>query len=145
MEAFVVAPAGFLLAVLWFDLMFDAQVRRLPAPDGAVASISAYYRRVTTDASPMNHLVSLAMVCTLVAVIVEITRDTGRWLGWVSLVIGLVPMVLAGTRTVPRARRLGSGTDSVVDQLAMARRILVEHIFCFVAMASVITLQLAGA
>ena len=28
METFVAAPAGFLLAVLWFDLMFDVQVRR---------------------------------------------------------------------------------------------------------------------
>ena len=145
MEAFVVAPAGFLLAVLWFDLMFDTQVRRLPAADGAVASISAYYRRVTTDASPMNHLVSLAMVCTLIAVIVEISRDTGRWLGWASLAIGLAPMTLAGTRTVPRAVRLGTGTDAGPEQLTMARRILVEHVFCFVAIASVIALQLASA
>ena len=54
-------------------------------------------------------------------------------------------MMLAGTRTVPRAVRLGAGTDSVADQLAMARRILVEHVFCFVAIASVIALQLAHA
>ena len=33
MNAFVTAAAGFLLAVLWFDLMFDVQlVRRRDAP-----------------------------------------------------------------------------------------------------------------
>ncbi len=49
MEAFVTAGAGFLLAVLWFDLMFDVQARGT-VTDDAIASISAYYRRVTTDA-----------------------------------------------------------------------------------------------
>ena len=60
MNAFVAAGAGFLLAVLWFDLMFDVQVLR-GQPDAAVASISAYYRRVTTDARPMNVLIGAAM------------------------------------------------------------------------------------
>ena len=52
MTAFVTAGAGFLLAVLWFDLMFDVQTRRSAAnvlPTEVLASISAYYRRVTTD------------------------------------------------------------------------------------------------
>ena len=51
------AGAGFLLAVLWFDLMHDVQVLRLPAgedPSAALTSIARYYRRVTTDARPMN-------------------------------------------------------------------------------------------
>ena len=31
--AFVTAGAGFLLAVLWFDLMFDVQALRTPGPE----------------------------------------------------------------------------------------------------------------
>ena len=54
MIAFVTGGAGFLLAVLWFDLMFDVQVLRNPARRGALDSVSAYYRRVTTSARPMN-------------------------------------------------------------------------------------------
>ena len=68
MHTFAAAGTAFLLAVLWFDLMFDVQTRKYP--DGALSpevltSISAYYRRVTTDAYPMNRLVALVMVLTL--------------------------------------------------------------------------------
>jgi hypothetical protein len=51
MSAFVTAGAGFLLAVLWFDLMFDVQVmghREGDLPEEVLASIASYYRRVTT-------------------------------------------------------------------------------------------------
>src|SRR5260370_41725318 len=64
MHTCVAAGAAFLLAVLWFDLMFDVQTRKRienPLPPEVLASISAYYRRVTTDAYPMNRLVALVM------------------------------------------------------------------------------------
>ena len=51
MTAFVTAPAGFLLAVLWFDLMFDVQAltnRSGDVPEASLDSISAYYSRVTS-------------------------------------------------------------------------------------------------
>src|SRR5262249_18886028 len=54
------ACGGFLLAVLWMDLMFDLQMLGA-APEAAVASIAAYYRRVTTDARPMNQPIGLAL------------------------------------------------------------------------------------
>ena len=61
MNTFVAAGAGFLLAVLWFDLMFDTQTDKHSGdvlPSDVLASISAYYRRVTTDAYPMNRLIA---------------------------------------------------------------------------------------
>jgi hypothetical protein len=60
--AFVTGGAGFLLAVLWFDLMFDVQVLRHgdeEVPEAVLASIAGYYRRVTTEARPLNRLVAL--------------------------------------------------------------------------------------
>ena len=53
MKPFDAPAAGFLLAVLWFDLMFDVQVSATPAgelPEQVLASIAGYYRRVTTTA-----------------------------------------------------------------------------------------------
>jgi len=50
------ACAGFLLAVLWMDLIFDSQVLRhrgadvLPEP--VLDSISRYYHRATTTSRP---------------------------------------------------------------------------------------------
>ena len=82
------AGAGFLLAVLWFDLMFDVQMAghtERGLPGGALASIAAYYRRVTTAARPMNRLIAAVMLATLAAIIVEIVEgDSPRWVGWAS-------------------------------------------------------------
>jgi hypothetical protein len=155
-NAFVVAGAGFLLAVLWFDLMFDVQAaRRGPGARGAeasatgelpeevLASIAAYYARVTTAARPMNRLVVTAMVATLAAIVVEIAKGTGgTWLGWVSLALALAPILLAGGRTVPGAVRLGTRRDDLAAQSALARRVLGEHVFCFASIACLIAVQL---
>ena len=69
-SAFVTAGAGFLLAVVWFDLMFDVQVigtRERELPEPVLASIAGYYRRVTTAARPMNRLVAAVMLALAVA------------------------------------------------------------------------------
>src|SRR2546430_6458890 len=88
--AFVTAGAGFLLAVLWFDLMHDVQVRghdRPELPENVLGSISSYYARVTIAARPMNRLIAAVMLATLAAVVVQITEgDAPAWVGWTSLV-----------------------------------------------------------
>ena len=146
MHVFVAAGAAFLLAVLWFDLMFDVQVRRHagdPLPANVLASISAYYRRVTTEAYPMNRLVALVMVLTLAAIVAEIVEGADPWwIGWASLVIagsGFVPTL---TRTVPNARRLGSAQDTPEVQSGLARAIYRAHLLSFARMLLVLGLQL---
>ena len=144
---FITAGAGFLLAVLWFDLMFDVQAfghhgRELP--EDVVASIAAYYRRVTTAARPMNRLVALAMLVTLGSIIAQIARaDRPRWVGWVSLVLALAPILLAAIRTVPQAVRLGARTDPPARQSQLARRIGSEHVLCAASIAALLAVQLA--
>ena len=125
MNAFVAAGAGFLLAVLWFDLMFDVQVRGAAGrrlPEQALASIAAYYGRVTTAARPMNRLVATAMLATLAAIVVEIAAGRSRpGLAWASLALAAVPIALAGARTVPGAVRLGTRADPPERQSELAR------------------------
>ncbi len=145
MHAFAAAGAGFLIAVLWFDLMFDVQARRAdPTPPDALASISAYYRRVTTEASPMGRLVAVVMLATLIALVAEIvTGAAPAWVGWSSLVLTLAAVGLALSRTVPNAARLGAGGDDDVARSALARRVLADHVFCLTAMTAVAALQLS--
>ncbi len=64
--------------------MFDVQVwrhRRSPeVPETVLDSISAYYRRVTTTASPMGRLVGLTMLVLLIALMVQaIWGDEPLW------------------------------------------------------------------
>ena len=149
MTPFVTAGAGFLLAVLWFDLMFDVQVlrhRHGDVPDEALASISAYYRRVTTAARPMNRLVAVVMLGTLVAIVVGLARgDAPRGTGWVSLALAGSAILLAATRTFPSARRLGARTDPPEEQHRLARSICRDHLLCLTAIVVLIAVQLAFA
>ena len=149
MHTFVAAGAGFLLAVLWFDLMFDVQTRKHvgnPLPTEVLASISAYYRRVTTEAYPMNRLVALVMVLMLVAIVAQIIEAADPWwIGWGSLALAGSGLVLTLRRTVPNARRLGGATDSPDIQSTLARSVCRDHLFGFVRTSLVLGLQLIAA
>ena len=150
MQPFVVAGAGFLLAVLWFDLMFDVQVRAhrgggdLPEP--VLGSIAGYYRRVTTEARPMNRLIATVMLVVLAALVAQaIVDDVPAWVSVVSLAAAMTGIGLAGARTVPSAVRLGGRTDPSSEQTRLARSILRDHLVCLAAIATLLVVQLAWA
>ena len=134
MSAFVTAGAGFLLAVLWFDLMFDVQViGRGPGelPEAVLASIARYYAR---------------MLATLAAITVEIAEGAGDGgAAWASLALALPAITLAAAHTVPSAVRLGARSDSSARQSVLARSICRDHLLCASAIAGVLALQLAFA
>jgi hypothetical protein len=144
-RALVSGGAGFLLAVLWFDLMFDVQARGhggSELPDEVRRSIAAYYRRVTTDARPMNRLVATAMVVTIGSVIAEIAAGGApAWAAWASLVLVVSAVGVAAARTVPSAVRLGAGEGGPVEQSTLARAVLRDHCFCLGAIAAVLVVQ----
>jgi hypothetical protein len=143
------AGAGFLISVLWFDLMFDVQVlshRRAPqVPESVLDSISAYYHRVTETASPMGRLVAVVMLTLLVSLIVQAARgDVSAWVSVVSIAAALVGFGLAGLRVFGRARRLGRRTDPASVRSEIARSILRDHLVCLAAMVTLLATQLVG-
>jgi hypothetical protein len=146
MHAFAAAGAGFLVAVLWFDLMFDVQIRRHDGdtiPAEVLDSISAYYRRVTTEARPMGFLIALVMGLTLLAIVAEIVEGaTQWWIGWTSLAATASAVGLARARTVRNAVRLGSARDPFDVRTRVARMIYQDHRYCFAVMILVVVLQL---
>lgn len=149
MLAAITAAVGFLIAVLWFDLMFDVQVwphRRADLlPEPVTESIATYYRRVTTDASPMNRLVALVMVVLLALLIGQATGDgTPTWLSIVSLTLAALAIGLALGRVVPAAKRLGNHPDSQRATTALARSIFRDHVLFLSLMVGLLVLQLVG-
>jgi hypothetical protein len=150
MDDVVAAAGGFLLAVLWFDLMFDVQVlshrTEREAPEDVLASIAAYYRRVTTTASPMGRLVAVAMIALLAGLITEAIRgDEARWLTVASFALAAPAIGLAMLRTFGAARRLVLRVDAPERQAALARGILRDHLVCLGLMGSFLALRLAAA
>jgi hypothetical protein len=134
------ACSGFLLAVLWMDLMFDAQVFVDNGPGGdlpepVLDSIARYYRRAVTESRPMSHLIALVMVVLLGVLGFRAVRglDPG-WLVALSSVLAGAPILLAATHTVPNAARLGSRSGGPAAQSALARSICRDHVACAACM-----------
>jgi len=143
----VAAGAGFLLAVLWFDLMHDVQVLRRPAgdlPDDVLASITTYYRRVLIGARPMNRLVGAVMLATVAGGVAQLVAgDMPRWAAWTALGLIVSPVALAAVHTVPSALRLARGVEAPQEQSRLARCICRDHLCCLVAIAALLGVELA--
>jgi len=147
--SFVTAGGGFLLAILYADLLHDVQVlghRGRELPDTVLASISGFYRRVTISARPLNRLVVVVMIEVLGSIGVQIARgDHPRWVAWASLPLAGAPIALAGLRTFPAAVQLGGRTDPPAVQSRLARSIFRDHLLCVAGIGSLLAVQLAFA
>jgi hypothetical protein len=144
MRALLAACAGFLLGVLWMDLMFDVQALRAigEVPEPALASIAAYYRRVTTDAWPMEGLIGTVMGVAVLGALWQAVRTPG-WRSFAALLLVVPPVALAFGRVVPDAVRLGTRADPVATQAALARAIGRDHLVCLAFMLGFLALQLS--
>ena len=139
------ACAGFLLAVLWMDLIFDSQVLRHRGadvlPESVLDSIARYYHRATTTSRPMSYLIALVMVILLGALAFRAFRgvDPG-WLPVASAVLAGGPVVLALVRTVPNAVALGNRVGTVAEQTRLARVICRDHLLCLASVSAFLAL-----
>lgn len=139
------AGAGFLLAVLWFDLMFDVQVLSEGSgqlSEATLHSMATYYRRVTTDSWPMGALLPFAMLTTITSTVWQWRRgELARAWAVAALALCVPPILLALTRVLPNAIQLATRSDSLDVQSQLARTICYDHLFCFVAISLFLVLQ----
>ena len=145
MHLIAAACTGFLLAVLWMDLIFDSQVLRHRGaevlPESVLDSISRYYLRATTTSRPMSYLIALVMVILLGSLAFRAFRGSDPvWLLVVSAVLAGIPIVLAMVRTVPNAVALGSRVGTPAEQSRLARAICRDHIVCLAFMTTFLVL-----
>lgn len=150
MEAFVAAGAGFLLAVLWFDLMHDEMARGHDGdelPPDVIDGVTRYYARVTRGAAPMNRLVGLVMIGTVAAIATQLVAGHDPyWVPVASLPLALTGIVTAIARTVPTAVRLGQGGyPTAADASRAIRTVRTDHHLAFVGMSAVVGVQLVSA
>lgn len=145
-QKIITISGGFLLAILWFDLMFDLQVwphwGQETLPEDVLASIAGYYERVTTDAAPMNLFVGAVMFLTIGAVIRNLFRGTQAvWVRVGTLILVSVPVTAAQAVIFPGAQQLAARTDSLAVQTNLANAIFTAHVACFVAISLMLILQ----
>lgn len=138
------ACGGFLLAVLWMDLMFDSQIRGRRGDqldEQTLASISAYYHRATTTSQPMGSLIAAVMLTALGALGLEAIRGhTPGPILVLSAILAGGPVLLALGRTVPNAVRLGRRTGTPAEQTRLARAVFADHVICLIGMLAFLVL-----
>ena len=149
MTALLAACGGFLLAILWMDLIFDTQVLGKPREDGALpesvlGSIAAYYRRATTDSHPMSRLIAVVMGIAVLGSAYALFAGRGALLlRMLALTLVAGPAALAMTRVVPNAVRLSARTDDPATQTSLARAICRDHLMCLAGVAAFLAVELA--
>src|SRR5262249_47657121 len=114
-----------------------------PLPEGVLASIAGYYRRIVTEAALMRAAVAAAISVTVGGSLVQVVRSDAAWWRRVTPVIlcgGAA--ALAFLRILPDAARLGSRPDPVEMQSALAFAILRDHVVCVLAMGAFEVIQL---
>lgn len=145
--AIVTACAGFLLAVLWMDLIFDSQMRGRAgvADESTLASIAGYYHRATTTSQPMGRVIAAVMLILVATLGIDAFRGhTPGWLLLASAVLAGGPVLLALTRTVPNAVRLGRRTGTAEEQTGLARAVWRDHLVCAAGMAGLLVLWITS-
>ena len=149
-EGVLLACSGFLLAVLWMDLIFDTQVssavRGDELPEPVLASIAGYYHRATTTSRPMSRLIAAVMVILLGALAFRALHGHDPvWLTVASALLAGVPILLALIRTVPNAVRLGNRSDGPAEQSRLARSVCRDHLVCVVCVFAFLIVRLIHA
>ena len=133
------------------DLIFDAQVLQYRSADGelpepVLASIAGYYHRATTTSRPMSRLIALIMLILAAALAFQAAQGHDpAWLLATSAALAGIPILLALTRTVPHAVRLGHRGDSPAEQARLARAICRDHLFCAGCMVAFLVMWTAHA
>lgn len=140
MRTLLACGGGFLLGVLWVDLMFDVLALGEPSAT-ALQSIANHYARVAGSAWPMGHFVLAVMLGTLALAVDWLARDrSARRTSTVALALLFSPVALGLFRVADHARRLGAQVDSTAVQWALARSICLDHAACFALVAGFVAM-----
>ena len=138
---------GFMLAVVYIDLMFD--VTALPyrhtkaaLPKEVLDPITHYYGRITQN----PYLLMFVMVTTTVCLVTQILYDLApRWAGYSSLFLMGLAMVTGTVKIIPTAQRLASGKDSEETQTSLVHTMFPAHVIVLICVLLLAAIQFGAA
>lgn len=134
---------GFMMAVLYIDLMFDVSAvtyrkTGTALPPAVLDPITHYYGRITQN----PYVLMFVMLTTTVCIGAEIYyRLAPRWAGWASLALMGLSMMTGTLKVIPTAQRLGSGQDSPEARTKMVHGMLPAHLVLLVNILALAAIQ----
>lgn len=137
---------GFFIAVLYIDLVFD--ISALPyrkskseLPPEVVTPIVSYYRLITKDPWLLMSFFFVATGCLLAEIKYSLVPSR---IGYASMMmLGLI-MLLAVARVIPRAQRLASGKETAQKQAFYIHSLFPYHIILLILVLALTLLQFSA-
>ncbi len=138
---------GFMLAILYIDLMFD--VMSVPhrrsgttLPKELLDPITHYYRRVTQN----PYVLMFVMLTTTISLVLQIVYGLApRWAAYTSLAVMGLAMVTGIVKVIPTARRLASGKDPAEVRTRLIHGVFTAHALLLVCILVLAAIQLVAA
>jgi hypothetical protein len=138
---------GFMLAILYIDLMFDVMAvpyRRsgTTLPKDVLDPITHYYSRVTQN----PYVLIFVMLTTTIVLVLQIVYGlTPRWAAYSSLAAMGLAMAAGIVRVIPTAKRLASGKDPAEVQTRLVQSVLTAHVLLLICILVLAAIQLVAA
>jgi hypothetical protein len=138
---------GFMLAILYIDLMFDVMAvphRRsgTTLPKDVLDPITHYYGRVTQN----PYVLIFVMLTTTIVLVLQIVYGlTPRWAAYTSLAAMGLAMVAGIVKVIPTAQRLASGKDPAEVQTRLIHSVFTAHALLLICILVLAAIQLVAA
>ena len=138
---------GFMLAVLYIDLMFDVSAvpyRKTGAvlPKEILDPITHYYGRITQNPYVLTFVMLTTTVCLGAQILYGLTP---RWVGYTSLALMGLSMVTATVKVIPAAQRLGGAKDPEDVRTRLVHGLLPAHLVLLINMLLLASIQFSVA
>jgi hypothetical protein len=134
---------GFMIAVLYMDLVFDNSAvphrrDKEPLPAEILKPIETYYRYITRN----PYLLMFVMMTTLVCIVAQIVYEVvPRWAGYSSLFLIALAITTGTIKVIPTAQRLATGKDSVERQTRMVHSMFPSHVLLLISILLLAAVQ----
>jgi len=138
---------GFMLGILYIDLMFD--VMSVPhrrsgtaLPKEVLDPITHYYGRVTQN----PYVLMFVMLTATLSLVLQIVYGLApRWAAYTSLAAMGLAMVAGIVKVIPSARRLASGRDPAEVQTRLIHGVFTAHVLLLACILVLAVIQLVAA
>jgi hypothetical protein len=138
---------GFMIAVLYMDLVFD--ISALPyrntqanLPKDVLDPIITYYRYITKN----PWLLIFVMLTTATCVVAEIVYEMApAWVGYASAAMMAIVMLLGVLKVSPAAQRLAARKDTEDRLTGLVHSLFPYHILLLILVLSMAYLQFSAA
>jgi uncharacterized membrane protein YhaH (DUF805 family) len=134
---------GFMIAVLYIDLVFDTTAlpyRRTKSvlPRDVLESITNYYGRITRNPYLLMFIMTTAATCIISEIVFDLVPPR---IGYSSLALFGVMMLISTLKVIPAARRLASGKESTERQIRLVHSLFPYHVLLLIAIIALTLLQ----